>query len=294
MLKIFQINKQILFYFTVITLFIRPAAASEGFTVFVSILPQKYFVEKIGKSQVDVRVMVHPGANPATYEPKPRQMAALAKAKLYFAVGVPFEHVWLKKIAADNPEMNIIHTDEGIEKISMTDHHHDKKDIHGHKSKDPHIWLSPALVKIQAYSIFTALKTVDPDHGMLYKTNYDRFIADIDALDQELKNGFSDIQNRRFMVFHPSWGYFAQAYGLTQIPVEMEGKEPKPGQLKELIEYARTQQIRIIFAQPQFSTKSARLVAGEIGGTVTFADPLAEDWPANLRKTAAALKAAMK
>ncbi|MCK5723282.1 MAG: zinc ABC transporter substrate-binding protein, partial [Gammaproteobacteria bacterium] len=98
----------------------------------------------------------------------------------------------------------------------------------------------------------------------------------------------------QFMVFHPSWGYFADTYGLKQVAVEIEGKNPKPSQLKELIEHAKEQGIKIIFVQPQFSSKSAKLVAREIGGRVAVADPLAQDWSANLRAVAREFKGALQ
>jgi len=262
--------------------------------VFVSIAPQKFFVQQIGGDRVAVQVMVPPGASPATYEPKPRQMAALSRAKVYFAVGVPFEHVWLNKIAAAGPGMTVVATDQGIEKRAMTsDHHHESTADHD-EGLDPHIWLSPPLVKIQARTILAALQQADPPQAQIYQTNCDRFVSRLDALDTELRTALAGKQGRRFMVFHPSWGYFAQAYGLEQVPVEVEGKDPKPGQLAELIEAARRQGIGVIFVQPQFSSKSARLIASAIGGQVAVADPLAEDWEANLRRVAQQLKRAVR
>jgi zinc transport system substrate-binding protein len=274
--------------------------------VFVSIVPQKYFVKQIGKNMVDVQVMVQPGASPVTYEPKPRQMAELSRTKIYFAIGVPFENIWLKKIVASNAKMKVIHTDYGIKKIPMTVlHHHREEKGHlsgehrenhqtEHSGLDPHIWLSPPMVKIQAHTMMTALQEIDPSHRSAYEANYRQFVSRIDELNARLKTMFADKQGLRFMVFHPAWGYFARTYGLEQIPIEMEGKDPKPARLQELIEYARKKGIKVIFAQPQFSSKSAELVAKEIGGRVIFADPLAEDWMANMREVAAAFEAALK
>jgi zinc transport system substrate-binding protein len=268
--------------------------------VFVSINPQKFFVQQIGGNRVSVQVMVPAGASPATYEPKPRQMVDLSKTSIYFAIGVPFENVWLKKITAANPDMTIVHTDGGIEKIPMETHHHDEEETpheagtHGHRALDPHIWLSPPLVKIQAHTIMNALAKVDPAHRAEYETHYQQFTSQIDQLDTELKAIFTGKQALQFMVFHPSWGYFAKAYGLKQVPIEIEGKDPKPARLKELIAHAREKDISVVFVQPQFSTKSAQLVAREIGGQVIFADPLAEDWPASLRKVAERFKAALR
>lgn len=271
--------------------------AGKKLTVFVSIAPQKYFVHQIGKERVDVQVMVPPGASPATYEPRPRQMAALSKTPLYFAIGVPFEKNWLKKIAAANPNMRVVHTDHGIQKIPMSLHHHEAehrpgKDHYG--EPDPHIWLSPTLVMIQARTIRDALKEIDPAHHSVYDTNYKAFASTLAALDAELRNTFAGLQGLQFMVFHPSWGYFAQTYGLKQVAVEIEGKDPKPAQLRELIEHAKANEIKIIFVQPQFSSKSAKLVAKEIGGQVVVADPLAQDWSGNLREFVREFKGALK
>jgi zinc transport system substrate-binding protein len=309
-------------------------SAADKLPVFVSIVPQKYFVQQIGKDLVDAQVMVQPGANPATYEPKPKQMADLSKTKIYFAIGVPFENAWLSKIAATNPDMRVIHTDHSIEKLAMEAHHHHDdhekgehhgeekhgnekgehhgeekhdhekgehhgkaehdKDHHEHTGLDPHIWLSPPLVKIQARTILAALQEADPAHRSVYEANFKAFAAQIDQLDADLKKTFAGKKGLQFMVFHPAWGYFAHAYGLKQVPIEIEGKDPKPAQLKELIQHARKNDIKIVFVQPQFSTKSAELIAREIGGQVAFADPLAEDWMANLRQVADKFQAALK
>lgn len=289
------------------------APAAQRLPVFVSVLPQKTFVQQIGKDLVSVQVMVQPGASPATYEPKPRQMAALSRARLYFSIGVPFENAWLEKIAAANPAMQVVHTDQGIEKLAMAAHdHHDEEAehheeaerhenagrheeaAHGHHGLDPHIWLSPELVKVQAGHILAALKAADPENAGQYEENYRVFIERVSSLDRELKHFFEGKKGLQFMVFHPAWGYFAHAYGLTQVPIEVEGKAPKPAQLQEVIRHARENSIRIIFVQPQFSTKSAKVVAREISGTVAFADPLAEDWEANLRHVADQFRAALK
>jgi zinc transport system substrate-binding protein len=268
--------------------------------------------------------MVQPAASPATYEPKPKQMVDLSKAKIYFAIGVPFENAWLGKIADSNPKMRVIHTDHGIEKLAMKAHHHhddqaekhhegehheanhdhEKSDHHGeaahdedhheHAGLDPHIWLSPPLVKIQARNILAALQEADPAHRSVYEANFKEFTARIDRLDTDLKKTFAGKKGLQFMVFHPAWGYFAHAYGLKQVPIEIEGKDPKPAQLKDLVQHARENGIKVVFAQPQFSTKSAELIAREIGGQVAFANPLAEDWMANLRQVADKFQAALK
>jgi len=315
--------------FGVLIVFPGNGFAADKLSVFVTIAPQKYFVQQICKDLVDVRVMVRPGADPHTYEPKPQQMVALSRAKLYFAVGIDFEEANLGKLTATNPNLKVIHTDHGIEKLKMEDHHHQDghaeehhededhegddheadhdnekgehheeeehdEDQHGHAGLDPHIWLSPPLVKIQARTIMAALQKADPGHRSVYEANFEAFAAQIDQLDADLKKTFTGKTGLQFMVFHPSWGYFAQAYGLKQVSIEIEGKDPKPAQLQELIQHARKNKIKVVFVQPQFSTKSAELVAREIGGQVAFADPLAEDWMANLRQVADKFQAALK
>ena len=286
--------------------------AAEKIPVFVSIVPQKYFVEQIGKDMVDVQAMVLPGASPATYEPKPQQMVALSKAKIYFAIGVPFENTWLAKIIATNANMNVVHTEHGIQKLEMKAHHHHEDEVeehgheehhdevakdedhHEHEGLDPHIWLSPPLVKVQASAILAALQEADPVHKAVYEENFNDFIARVDQLDSDLKKTFTGKKGLQFMVFHPAWGYFADAYGLEQVPIEIEGKDPKPAQLRELIEHARESGIKVIFVQPQFSTKSAKVIASDIEGQVAFANPLAEEWMDNLRQVAEKFKATLK
>lgn len=288
------------------SVFGSPVIAGGPVRTFVSIAPQKYFVQQIGREKVHVQVMVRPGASPATYEPRPRQMAALSRTSLYFAIGVPFETAWLDRIVSANPRMRIVHTDRGIEKLAMdTDRHHHENGAGPHENSgqehlkaghmggrdpmgipDPHIWLSPPLVKIQVRNILAALQQIDPAHGAVYEANAEEFISEINALDADLRRLFSSRQGMRFVVFHPSWGYFAHAYGLNQIPIEMEGKNPKPAQLEKLIAQARKDDIRVVFVQPQFSTRSAALIAGEIGGKVAVADPLAENWAQNLKNVA--------
>jgi zinc transport system substrate-binding protein len=240
-------------------------------------------------------VMVKPGAGPATYEPKPRQMVAISRTRIYFSIGVPFEKAWMKKIAATNPGMRVVPTDHGINKIALAEHRHQDEGKHPEQGiLDPHIWLSPTLVMIQARTILKALQEVDPAHGTEYEINYKAFVSQLSDLDVELRNTFVGAQGLEFMVFHPSWGYFANTYGLKQVSIEIAGKDPKPAQLKELIEYARKSGIKFIFVQPQYSAKSAQLIAREIGGQVIFADSLAEDWADNLRAVARKFKTALR
>lgn len=254
---------------------------------FVSIVPQKYFVERIGGELVDVSVMVLPGNSPATYEPRPQQMVSLSGTKVYYAIGVPFERTWLKKITAINPTMLLVHTEAGIEKTPMNAHSRDG-------IKDPHIWLSPPLVMIQASNILSALLKIDPDNSELYEKNYKKFIMEIVDLDVELRGIFLGREGASFMVFHPAWGYFARTYGLKMVPIESEGKEPKPAALHRLIKKAKEHNINMVFVQPEFSVKSAKIIAKEIGGHVAFASPLALNWKKNLKEVAAKFQASFR
>lgn len=284
---------------------VQSAGADEKISVFVSIPPQKYFVESIGGPHVDVSVMVAPGQVPETFEPGPAQMKRLAAAKIYFAAGVPFESVWLQKFSAVNPGMTIVHTDARIEKKPILRHeeqgeiskikkpvfHHNR---HDHGATDPHIWLSPPLVMIQARHILAGLIQASPGLQAEFEANYRSFIEQLTDLDAELRQLFADHASGLFLVFHPSWGYFADAYGLRQVSIEIEGKEPKAKDIRALIVYARDTGIRTIFIQPQFSTRQAEIIAAEIKGSLVHADPLAENWKENIRSVASALKKALR
>lgn len=270
----------------------------------VSILPQKYFVEQIAGDTLKINVMVLPGASPATYEPKANQMRDLAKSQLYFAIGVPYERVWLKKFKELYPNLEFVDTAKGINKIAMASHHHHHGDHdhdhdheheenhehddhhHEHKILDPHIWLDPVLVKIQAQNIADALIKKYPNNASFYKDNLAKFLNKLDLLDKDLSKIFKDKKGGKFLVFHPSWGYFAARYGLEQKAIEVEGKEPKPKELKEIIHEAKEDNIKVIFVQPQFSKKSAAIIAQAIGGVVISIDQLALDWENELRKSA--------
>lgn len=276
------------------------AQAPAPLPVTVSILPQKYFVEKIGGKLVEIETMVTPGATPEQYEPKPKQMSALARSKIYFACGVPFERIWLPRIASANPKMVVVHTDRNIEKRSMEGHHHAEKHPGEHEhedveAKDPHIWLSPPLVMLQARAVFEALAASDPNNRQSYEANYRSFISELAELDIHIARLFSarGAAPGRFMVFHPAWGYFAEAYGLEQTPIEVEGKEPKARDLDTFIKKARELKIKTIFVQPQYSPKAAQTIAEAVGAKLIHADDLAPEWEKNLRQVAEQIAAAL-
>lgn len=287
--------------FLIITLFVFSACSKavekkEKERIFVSILPQKYFVERIAEDNFDVQVMVQPGHNPATYEPTPQQMVELTQTKIYFSIGVPFEESWLQKIQETNQGMKIIDTRKGIELIEMVSSRDllirigVEKKIMEHKKateiipeKDPHIWLSPLLVKIQAENIFNELVILDPGNKDFYHQNLKNFQKDLDKIHNETEDIFSKIGKKEFLVFHPAWGYFADEFGLTQIPIEIQGKTPNPKELSALLSFANYKNIKVIFVQQQFSSREAEVVAEAIKGKVIKIDPLAENYLENLR-----------
>ena len=266
--------------------------SASGLNVFVSIPPQKYFVEQIAGDRADIRIMVPPGAHPATYEPTPRQMTALAGSDIYFAAGVPFESAWMDKIQKANPDLAIVHTDAWIEKqpIDRT-----ASDRHAHGGTDPHIWLSPPLVMIQARHIVTAFIAADPQSAEFYNSKYRRFISALGELDAKLRRLFPPGEKiPEFLVFHPSWGYFAEAYGLSQTPVEKAGKSPKSAEIQRLIRHARQKKIHTVLVQPQASSRAAEVIARAIDGSVVDADPLAANWRENLLSVAEQIRQAAR
>lgn len=308
-------NNRIMVLTLVLVLVAGSALASPS--VFVTVSPQKYFVDKVSGGKATVSVMVEPGANPHAYEPKPRQMAELAKASLYFTIGDSFDRTWLERIVGASPGITVVHTAEGIEKIPMAEDHHEDGEGRGHAGErhddgasaaepghegdghgtlDPHIWLDPSLVKIQVAHIRDGLSKVDPAGAQEYAANAGAFLRELDALDAEIRSTLSVLpeDRRSFLVFHPSWGYFARAYGLTQVSIEVEGKEPSPRDLARIIAMAKEEGSKVVFVQPQFSQKSASVIARQIGATVVRLDPLAAEWSENLLRAARAFADALK
>ncbi|MDR9402023.1 MAG: zinc ABC transporter substrate-binding protein [Halothece sp. Uz-M2-17] len=272
---------------------------TEQLDITVSILPQKYFVERIGGDTVAVNVMVQPGASPATYEPKPQQMKALSDAEAYMRIRVPFEKAWMDRIASANSEMKIVDLTQGIERQPIAQHHHHGEDHHNHEAEakainlDPHIWLSPELVKQQAQTIYNTLVELNPDSANTYQENLEALISDIETLDQNIETTLADLDQRTFMVFHPSWGYFAREYDLEMIPIEVEGTEPSAAELSQFVKQAKEEEISVIFVQPQFGVQSARAIAQSVNAEVLEIDPLAENWLENMQSVANVFETAL-
>jgi zinc transport system substrate-binding protein len=259
----------------------------------VSIQPLVTFVEKIGKDKVNISLMVKPGNSPHTYEPKPSQMRDISNADIYFAIGVEFENIWLKRFKNQNPSLHVVHLDDGIEKIHMQEHHEHNHEIHHDKeeSYDPHIWLSPKNVKVIAKKIYLALSSQDKKNEQFYKKNLEAFLEEINKTDLKIREILKDVKSgSKFMVFHPSWGYFARDYNLEQIAVEVEGKSIKPKTLINIIKIAKKEKIKAILTQPEFSDKIAKTLANELKIKVLKISPLNKDWSNNLIKLSKAIK----
>ena len=279
----------------------KAANPADKIGVVVTILPQVEFVENVGGEKVDVTVMVPLGAGPHTYEPLPSQMKALARAEMYAKVGsgVEFELVWLEKLLSTNKEIVVVDCSAGIQLIQMAGNHNHQdeqpeQELDSHGAMDPHIWMSPLNAKIMVQNICDGLVQVDPGNRAFYERNRDAYLQELTELDQDVREGLSGVTNRRFMVYHPSFGYFAKEYNLTMLPIEEEGKEPTPAGIVHLIEQAKEDNIKVIFASPQFNPRSAEVIADEIGGSVVLIDSLAGDYIANLRTVLGELVQAME
>lgn len=297
---------------------------SPKYRAFVSILPQKYFVERVGGDLVHVSVLVGPGRSPHTYEPTPRQMAELAKARIFFRIGVPFENSLMPKIESTFKDLTVVDLREGIKLRTMDveDEHHDEEkptqagkepqghrgegnregkepareeDDHTHEAgeRDPHIWLDPLLVKIQAKTICDALTKLAPKNANVYQKNLRKFQDDLDRINATVTEALAPLKGKELFVFHPAYGYFSDRYGLKQEAVETGGKEPSAKQLSALIAKAKAAGVRVIFVQPQFDRKNAETIAKAIGGAVVSLDPLAADYIKNLRDMAQKVRSAL-
>lgn len=261
--------------------------AAEQIDVFVSIAPQRDFVEQVGGDRVAVHVMVGPGQSPELFEPTPRQMALLAGAELYFSIGMPFEASWLPAVRRNNPDLKIVPCCADLAKLAGDGHGGHEHAGHGHgggdSGMDPHVWTDPNNVIAIAGQIAEALTAHDAAHARDYRRAARAFSEKLRALDSLITARTATLKNRVLIVAHPSWGYFAERYGLSQRSIEQDGKEIQGRSLAELIEFARQRNIRAVFTQPQFNNRAARAIAAEIGATVYELDPLAGGYIENMR-----------
>ena len=249
-----------------------------GLSIFVSIPPQEYFVRQVVGDNARVEVLLPSGASPATYEPNARQLALLSEADVFFRIGVPFENSLIPKIMSIAPNLEIVDTRRGVKLLGT----------------DPHIWMNPLNVKIMAGTICDTIKRLDGDVSGKYERGRDDFLMRLDEIDSQLRGVLAPLKGSTLFVFHPAFGYFAEAYGLKQIAIENQGKEPSAKQLAALIDLARGRNVKAIFVQMQFSMKSANTIAEAIGGVVIPLDPLARDYIGSLKEIARQVKTGLE
>ena len=270
--------------------------AVEKPTVVVSIVPQAYVVDRIAGDLVETLVLVGPGQNPHSYEPTPRQMATLADADVWITSSTDFETALIPKIRSMYPDLLVIDGTDGVKFRTMEEHDHEAEDhqeeMEIHETNiDRHTWLGREPMKIMAKHIAEALTTIDGTHAPEYETKLTTFIAEIDGLFEALSQELSSLAGSTVFVYHPSFGYLFDEFGIIQKAVETGGKEPTAKNLTRLINEARAADVSIIFVQAQFPVNAARNVAEAIGAQVVPLDPLAYDWMENIRTIGETLKA---
>ena len=252
-----------------------------GKFITVSILPQKTFVKKITGDDFVVNVLIPPGTSPAAYTLLPSQLEEISKSAIWFRIGyIGFEHSWQDKIAQANSKMKVVDLSEGLDLIAQVKEQHGD---HFHLSGvDPHIWLSPVLVKEMAKRILDEVSKLNPEQSVKYKTNYLEFVKEIDQLNIEIANKLKPFEGRKIVVFHPSLSYFARDYGLLQYSLESGGKEPTPQRMKELIDLSKKENIKVMYIQGELDRDHARVFAEEVGGEIIQVRPLDPAWAENL------------
>ncbi len=274
--------------------------ATNALTVAVSIAPQAWLVEQVGGNRVKVVTLVGPSESPHTYQPSDAQITQIMRAKAFFRMGATFEAGrWFRSIE-EGGRVPVFDLREGVDMLAMAEHGHEAHDHHPVESHDeyegldPHIWLSPRRLMVQAETVMMALKNIDPENGRFYIAGLAMARADLRTLDQELSAKLEPYRGRAFLVFHPAWGYFADDYGLRQIAIEVEGKAPTDRELTALQELAKREGIKVVFVQPQFGGQTAQVIADAIGARIESLDPQAHDLPENLRRAADAIAQSME
>lgn len=243
----------------------------------VTIAPYSYFIHEIAGDDFRVNVMVPAGANPHIYEPYPGQIDGLRKSEAYISNGfLGFEMAWMPRFREINLTMKKVSVGEKIVPITTVhDHGHEQSNA---ETADPHYWVSPRCAIKIALAVKELVSELNPDRREYYEKNYEALAQKISVLDKRAESLFSEVRNKKFMIYHPNLAYLARDYGLEEIAVEFEGKEPSPSQMKELIDLALRENINTIFIQKEFDIRNAKTIAGEIGAEIRVIDPLSEDW----------------
>lgn len=256
-------------------------------TIAVSIVPQETFVKAVAGDLVDVVTMIPPGHSPANYQPTPKQMTKFSEAKVYFSIGVPTEKAnILPKIDDFNKAIKVVSLADIVGKVYP---HRYSEEVEGHEEtqhdsgRDPHIWLSPKRVKVMIDAIKNELVDIDPENAAVYTKNAADYLDKLDQADNENKEIFSNLNGQSFIIYHPSFGYFADDYGLKMVTIEEEGKEATTKKLQDVIDFAKKERIKFVFYQDEFDGQQAETIAKEIGGATAKVAPLAPNYIENLR-----------
>ncbi|MDX9802753.1 MAG: zinc ABC transporter substrate-binding protein [Dehalococcoidales bacterium] len=253
--------------------------------VFVSILPQAEWVTAIGGDKVEVSVMIPPGASPHVYEPTASQMKTLSRAEIYAAVGsgVEFEISFLEELLEINPDVLLVDCSQGVSLIEINENQHDDEHASEHQhAYDPHIWLSLVNAEIMVTNIYNGLATADPANQNYYRQNLEQYIGKLNEMHNAFQEGFAHLDNRVFIMQHPSMGYFANDYNLTQIAAEEGGSDATIQSMVRTIEQAKQNNVKVIFVSPQFPASVAEAVSQEIKGIVEPLDSLAGNYIENM------------
>lgn len=285
-------RKVIIILFAVFCMQSIYAEKNDKLNVYVSIMPQKYFAEKVGGDLVDVSVLVPSGTSPENFDPSPKQIVQLGSSDVYFTTGIPFENIFLDKLKAGKKKLVISECDKDVPKLRNPEHdeHEEHEHAHHHHGEfDPHIWTDPVLIKIMAQNIADTFSRIDPTHAASYDANLKSFEDELDSLQDELIQKLAPYKGRIFYVYHSAYTYFAARFGLVQKSIETGEKEPTPAKLRELVNQAKEDRVKTIFIQPEFPASGARRVAEAIGGKTVSMSVLEYDVSANMRKTAAML-----
>lgn len=250
----------------------------------VSIVPEAAFVEAVAGDLVQVITIIPPGYSPGNYEPTALTMEEISKASLYFTIGVPTE---AGNILPDIKNIEVVHLEDQVA-ASYPDR------TFGDGGRDPHIWLSIKRAKVMVEVIRDHLIQMDPDHTQVYQTNTETFMNELQATDDTIKAIFSDVTMNKFIVFHPSFGYFADEYGLDMIALEEDGKEATAAHLQDVIDLAHQYQITAVFNQAEIDSSQVASFADEIHGQVVTLYPLSKDYCNNLIAMANAIREALR
>ncbi len=281
-------SKYLVVIFIIILIFSLTACADNNadskLLVAVTIAPQKNFVEAVGGKKVEVVTMIPPGNSPGNYAPSPKEYIKFSDADIYFSIGVPADKVNILPRTRDfNEKIEIIRLDEEVAK-KIDDRYF------APGKRDPHIWLSPERVKVMIDIIAIELSEKDKEHADFYQENAKKYKSKLNKVDNEIKDIMQNLNNKSFIIYHPSFGYFADEYGLEMIAIEKDGKEATAKRLQEIIDRARKENIKVVFYQKEIDSRQSEAIAEEIGGKTVQIEPLAEDYLNNLKKMAGLFK----